>query len=90
MLVAFLLLDRQHFGADAVVHVAKHGNLEWLPGKSVALSSRCYPEVALVLCPFVPFIVTPARGLKLTSRSGCDSRPPNAADDSCGTLPATI
>ncbi|MHC5824595.1 MAG: cobaltochelatase subunit CobN, partial [Nostoc sp.] len=44
--LAFYYWVRESFGADAVVHVGKHGNLEWLPGKSVALSSNCYPEVA--------------------------------------------
>ena len=35
---------RQSFGAHVVVHVGKHGNLEWLPGKGVGLSAACYPE----------------------------------------------
>ena len=35
------------FGADVVVHVGTHGNLEFLPGKSVALSERCYPDIAI-------------------------------------------
>jgi cobaltochelatase CobN len=39
------------FGAQAVVHNGKHGNLEWLPGKALALSSACYPEARLGRCP---------------------------------------
>mgnify|MGYP001209082905 CR=1 FL=1 len=35
------------FGADVVVHVGTHGNLEFLPGKSVALSASCYPDIAI-------------------------------------------
>jgi cobaltochelatase CobN len=35
------------FGADMVVHVGTHGNLEFLPGKSVALSGSCYPDIAI-------------------------------------------
>ncbi len=35
------------FGADVIVHVGTHGNLEFLPGKSVALSERCYPDIAI-------------------------------------------
>ena len=35
--LAFYYWVRQHFAADAIVHVGKHGNIEWLPGKSVAL-----------------------------------------------------
>ena len=38
----------QHeFGAQAVIHMGKHGNLEWLPGKATALSNECYPEIML-------------------------------------------
>jgi len=35
------------FGADVIVHVGTHGNLEFLPGKSVALSRNCYPDIAI-------------------------------------------
>ena len=35
------------FGADVIVHVGTHGNLEFLPGKSVALSESCYPDIAI-------------------------------------------
>jgi len=35
------------FGADVIVHVGTHGNLEFLPGKSVALSKSCYPDIAI-------------------------------------------
>ena len=38
---------RHVFGADAVVHVGTHGTLEWLPGKSVALSGDCCPDYVL-------------------------------------------
>jgi len=69
--LAFYYWVRQHFGADAVVHVGKHGNLEWLPGKSVALSSRCYPEVALGPLPHLyPFIVNdPGEGAQAKRRA---------------------
>lgn len=39
------------FGADAVIHVGTHGNLEFLPGKSVALSGRCFPDIAIGTVP---------------------------------------
>jgi cobaltochelatase CobN len=39
-------LDRD-FGADVVVHVGTHGNLEFLPGKGVGLSGECCPDLAL-------------------------------------------
>ena len=45
--LAFYLWLTQDFQAHAVIHLGKHGNLEWLPGKSVVLSRDCYPEIAL-------------------------------------------
>ncbi|WP_431016987.1 cobaltochelatase subunit CobN [Bradyrhizobium pachyrhizi] len=55
--VAFYLWLRQQ-AIDAVVHIGAHGTLEWLPGKSVALSSACWPEALIGDLPVVyPFIV---------------------------------
>ena len=45
--MAFYGWLRHVFDAHAVIHLGKHGNLEWLPGKSAALSAACYPEVVL-------------------------------------------
>ena len=43
---------------DAMVHVGAHGTLEWLPGKAVALSDRCWPEALTGALPVIyPFIV---------------------------------
>lgn len=69
--LAFYEWLRNHFKADAVVHVGKHGNLEWLPGKGVGLSADCYPEVALGPLPnFYPFIVNdPGEGSQAKRRS---------------------
>ncbi|MFB2768171.1 cobaltochelatase subunit CobN [Pelatocladus sp. BLCC-F211] len=69
--LAFYYWVRECFGADAVVHVGKHGNLEWLPGKSVALSNSCYPEVALGALPHLyPFIVNdPGEGSQAKRRA---------------------
>ncbi|HEY4546848.1 MAG TPA: cobaltochelatase subunit CobN [Pedomonas sp.] len=55
--VAFYLwLRQQHM--DALVHVGAHGTLEWLPGKSVALSQDCWPEALTGAMPVIyPFIV---------------------------------
>ncbi|MFZ2070999.1 MAG: cobaltochelatase subunit CobN [Halobacteriota archaeon] len=39
------------FGADVIIHVGTHGNLEFLPGKSVALSESCYPDIAIGTLP---------------------------------------
>ncbi|MEY2857398.1 MAG: cobaltochelatase, partial [Cyanobacteriota bacterium] len=62
---------RSSFGVQAIVHVGKHGNLEWLPGKSLALSANCYPEVALQAIPNIyPFIVNdPGEGSQAKRRS---------------------
>ncbi|MBD2566825.1 cobaltochelatase subunit CobN [Anabaena lutea] len=59
------------FGADAIAHVGKHGNLEWLPGKSVALSKTCYPEIAFGAMPHLyPFIVNdPGEGSQAKRRA---------------------
>ncbi|MDA9520375.1 cobalamin biosynthesis protein CobN [Bradyrhizobium sp. CCBAU 11434] len=55
--VAFYLWLRGQ-GIDAVVHMGAHGTLEWLPGKSVALSSACWPEALIGDLPVIyPFIV---------------------------------
>ena len=37
--LAFYFWLREEFGADALIHMGKHGNLEWLPGKALALSA---------------------------------------------------
>ncbi|MEB3306990.1 MAG: cobaltochelatase subunit CobN [Cyanobacteriota bacterium] len=69
-LAAYLWL-RQEFAAHVVVHVGKHGNLEWLPGKGVGLSSDCFPEWALGPLPHLyPFIVNdPGEGSQAKRRA---------------------
>jgi cobaltochelatase CobN len=69
--LAFYIWLRQNFQVQAVVHVGKHGNLEWLPGKSVALSNTCYPEAVFGPLPhFYPFIVNdPGEGSQAKRRS---------------------
>ncbi|GAB4379104.1 MAG: cobaltochelatase subunit CobN [Elainellaceae cyanobacterium] len=69
--LAFYYWVREHFGAQAIVHVGKHGNLEWLPGKSVALAETCYPEVAIGALPHLyPFIVNdPGEGSQAKRRA---------------------
>jgi cobaltochelatase CobN len=69
--VAFYHWIRANFGANAIVHVGKHGNLEWLPGKSVALSENCYPEAVFGAMPHLyPFIVNdPGEGSQAKRRS---------------------
>ncbi|GAA5055190.1 cobaltochelatase CobN [Thermocatellispora tengchongensis] len=59
------------FGAHAVVHVGKHGNLEWLPGKSAGMSASCGPDAALGDLPLVyPFLVNdPGEGTQAKRRA---------------------
>jgi cobaltochelatase CobN len=69
--LAFYAWLRDDFRADALVHVGKHGNLEWLPGKSLALSAECFPEAALGPLPHLyPFIVNdPGEGTQAKRRA---------------------
>ncbi len=62
---------REDFGAHAIVHVGKHGNLEWLPGKGIGLSEACYPEIALGAIPNIyPYIINnPGEGTQAKRRS---------------------
>jgi cobaltochelatase CobN len=57
---------------DALVHLGTHGTLEWLPGKAVALSESCYPELVLGAIPVIyPFIVNnPAEAAPAKHRIG--------------------
>jgi cobaltochelatase CobN len=59
------------WGADAVVHVGKHGTLEWLPGKANALSAACFPDAASGDVPLVyPFVVNdPGEGTQAKRRA---------------------
>lgn len=50
---------RDAVAAHAIVHVGAHGTLEWLPGKTVALSKDCFPELVTGRLPVIyPFIVS--------------------------------
>jgi cobaltochelatase CobN len=59
------------FGADAVVHLGKHGTLEWLPGNGLGLSASCAPDAVLAELPMVyPFIVNdPGEGTQAKRRA---------------------
>ncbi|PRD45086.1 cobaltochelatase subunit CobN [Phyllobacterium phragmitis] len=69
--LAFYAHLREAFEADAIVHMGKHGNLEWLPGKALALSETCYPEAVFGAVPHIyPFIVNdPGEGTQAKRRS---------------------
>ena len=68
--LAFYGWLRSEFRADAFVHLGKHGNLEWLPGKGVALSGECFPDAVLGPTPnLYPFIVNdPGEGTQAKRR----------------------
>lgn len=59
--LAFYFWLRDEFGMDALIHLGTHGNLEWLPAKTVALSENCWPEIVLGATPVIyPYIVSDA------------------------------
>src|SRR3954467_1363087 len=53
------------------MHLGKHGNLEWLPGKSAGFSAQCFPDAILGPIPHLyPFIVNdPGEGIQAKRRS---------------------
>jgi cobaltochelatase CobN len=58
-LVAFGLWLQHVAKADALVHMGAHGTLEWLPGKAIALTAECFPEIVAGALPVIyPFIVS--------------------------------
>lgn len=69
--LAFYFWLRHTYDVDAVMHVGKHGNLEWLPGKGTGLSNQCWPDIALGPMPhFYPFIVNdPGEGAQAKRRT---------------------
>ena len=90
-LAAYWWLTRQ-FRADAIVHLGKHGTLEWLPGKGLGLSRECYPDVVLGDLPMIyPFIVNdPGEGTQAKRRAHATIIdhliPPMARADTYGDL----
>ncbi|WP_405580056.1 cobaltochelatase subunit CobN [Streptomyces sp. NBC_01190] len=90
-LAAYRWLDHT-FGADAIVHLGKHGTMEWLPGKGLGLSARCAPDAVLGELPLVyPFIVNdPGEGTQAKRRGHATVVdhlvPPMARADSYGDL----
>ena len=58
-LVAFGLWLQHVAKVDALVHMGAHGTLEWLPGKAIALTAECFPEIVTGALPVIyPFIVS--------------------------------
>ncbi|MCW2759216.1 MAG: cobN, partial [Nocardioidaceae bacterium] len=69
-LAAYRWVERG-FGAHAVVHLGKHGSMEWLPGKNAALSADCATDQAIANLPLVyPFLVNdPGEGAQAKRRA---------------------
>lgn len=69
--LAFYRWLKEGFNADAVIHMGKHGNLEWLPGKSVALAETCYPDLAIYDLPFFYYFIinNPGEGSQAKRRT---------------------
>jgi cobaltochelatase CobN len=92
--LAFYAWLRRSFGAQATVHVGKHGNLEWLPGKALALSDACFPQAIAGPTPqLYPFIVNdPGEGAQAKRRIGAvildHLTPPLTRAESYGPLKA--
>jgi cobaltochelatase CobN len=68
---AFYFYLRKVFEVHAIIHMGKHGNMEWLPGKALGLSEACYPEATFGPTPHIyPFIVNdPGEGTQAKRRS---------------------
>ncbi|MHB8117967.1 MAG: cobaltochelatase subunit CobN [Methanothrix sp.] len=64
---------RDVFEANLIMHIGKHGSLEWLPGKSVGLSESCFPDIAISDLPNIyPYIINnPGEGTQAKRRSYC-------------------
>ncbi|MFI6409472.1 cobaltochelatase subunit CobN [Streptomyces sp. NPDC050548] len=90
-MAAYRWLDNS-FGADAIVHMGKHGTMEWLPGKGLGLSSGCAPDAVLGELPLIyPFIVNdPGEGTQAKRRGHATVVdhlvPPMARADTYGDL----
>ncbi len=69
--LAFYRWLKNDFGANAVFHMGTHGSLEWLPGRSVALSGKCFPDIALDSIPNIyPYVIDdPGEGIQCKRRS---------------------
>src|SRR3546814_7992052 len=65
------LVSEGGWGADAIVHLGKHGTVEWLPGKAMALSAGCHPDATVADVPFFyPFVVNdPGEGTQAKRRT---------------------
>ncbi|MCI0747931.1 MAG: cobaltochelatase subunit CobN [Verrucomicrobia subdivision 3 bacterium] len=84
--------ERGGWGADAILHMGKHGTLEWLPGKGIGLSETCYSDLFLSDLPLIyPFIINdPGEGMQAKRRAHAvivdHLTPPMTTADAYGDL----
>jgi cobaltochelatase CobN len=90
--VAFYLWLRHVAKCDALIHMGAHGTLEWLPGKSVALSSACWPDALLGAMPVIyPFIINnPGEAAAAKRRLGAVTIGHMTPPISAGKLPSGL
>ena len=71
--IAFYKWIKNIFEADVILHIGTHGTLEWLPGKQIALSEECYPDICIDDIPHIyPYIIDiPGEGMQAKRRSYC-------------------
>jgi cobaltochelatase CobN len=92
--LAFYQHLRDGLGVDAVVHLGKHGTMEWLPGKALGLSAACFPDLCIADLPFFyPFVVNdPGEGTQAKRRAhACITAhliPPVSSADAYGPIVA--
>lgn len=69
--IAFYRWVEEVFRADVIVHVGTHGTLEWLPGKEIALSGKCYPDIAIGCMPhlYIYNVAVTGEGMQAKRRS---------------------
>ncbi|MBW1923525.1 MAG: cobaltochelatase subunit CobN, partial [Deltaproteobacteria bacterium] len=69
-IATYMYMDRV-FGADVMIHVGTHGNLEWMPGKGAGLSAACWPDIATGHMPhlYIYNADNPAEGVVAKRRS---------------------
>lgn len=69
--LAFYRWLEEDWKADAVVHVGTHGTLEFLKGKEVGMSGRCYPTLHLGSLPhfYLYHVVNPSEAMIAKRRS---------------------
>ncbi len=69
--MAFYRMLDLEYQADAVIHLGKHGTLEWLPGKGIGLSENCFSDQAIGPLPLIyPFVVNdPGEGTQAKRRA---------------------